>query len=98
MTVHTNTRNSLVADDLVAGDGYHVRVFSGRYEFTTYASNYGSGAGITLSRLMPDGTTKVQLVSMTSAGGAVVDLFDGTVQVDVTSDVVGQQVVFGRVR
>lgn len=98
MPSHTvSTRDQFISDAIVPGDDYTVVLLGGVYELVVAASSYGSGTGIVVARVMPDGATLVEEAAFTGATApTVLYLGTGHINFAVAADVTGAQVSFAR--
>lgn len=79
----------------IAGDTYTVTViYSGTYELAVSATAFGS-TGIVCKRVMPNGSSLVDLASLTENGSTVLNLAQGTVRFYIDASATVVQVVFG---
>jgi hypothetical protein len=80
----------------VAGDTYTVTViYSGAYELTVAATGFGS-TGVVCKRVMPNGSSLVDLAALTENGSTVLNLTQGTVRLYIDASATVVQIVFGQ--
>lgn len=98
MTAHTNVGvNGYRNAALVAGDTYTVGLSGGVYELAVRASAYGVAGGVVFSRIMPNGTSLVNIAAFTADGSDVLFLGSGTFKITVNAGVTAGQLSLGKV-
>lgn len=89
------TRDYFRTASIIAGDTYDVSVLGGVYELVTRSTSYSTG--VTVSRLMPDGTTYVaERAAITADGPVLLTLGTGIIRFGFAAAGTAFQIVFER--